>query len=1458
MNYKSKKHYWRHKTQCLFLVFLMLSFVARSQQNVIHTGERIQILSGTDLYIMGSFKDTTTLSTFNILNSGTIHIQGDFINNSTHDLFGASPTAGTLRFFGAPATNAQIMGNHSINIRNLIIDLDNPALSGNVLLRRELTAFGDISFLKGGFDLDTNVLYLYWNLSSDGIIEESDTGRALLLSNNMYGRISLVNFPWSTGPHPNIHGMGLSLIQNESLGGSPVLTRTFYPQLCGDSVGHVGSIERVYRLEQNGYNSIFSNAGIKFLSSELAGNPYGDSLMIFASKDKGQSWRQIPVNNGDADSTTSTNSSIFSIPENYTVITAATNPCDDLEQIHINQIVTNVIPNDTLFDISSIMVCDTSNVYARIYATGENGAFFEWRKNSNYYLPQDVGYYELNSLATYWVRMSNIRGCTDSLSIDVTTAPPVVSDISIDANPICLGEPVTLTPVVIDPTAIYEWDLGDGTISNSAITSHTYLSNGSYIVTLKATSAQNCMSSSAITVVVNAVPVADFDYGTACPGIPMDFINNTTVNSSPTLVTLNWDFGDGSVITSFYNSSIPASGDTSHVYLTGTSYNVSLTASANGCVSVPAIQTITVYPAPLASFSFGPACEGSGIAFSNLSSIYDSSPMDYIWDFNAGVGPTSTTFNPVYTYDLAGTHTVSLTATSDHGCSDDTSIIVTVYQNPVVNFNVTNACVSTPAAFADLTTLGSTPYSYSWNFGDGNTGTLANETNIYSAPGTFDVSLIVTTSNGCAGSTTHSVVIYPNPNVSFSALNNCVNIPINFINTSTNAVSYFWDFPTLSITSAMQNPTQTYGIDGTFPVYLTATSGMGCTATDTGYITIYPLPYVDLGTTIQTCGTSYLLDANPAGVNTGSTYSWSTGYATPQYNVTYNGNFGVTVTSPFGCISSDNVTVILNEDVIPALGTDTVFCDHALLDAGYPSPNTTYIWSTGANSQTIDVSVSGFYSVTVTDQNNCTGSGSLNITIVSSTPVYLGVDTTVCDSDGLILDAGSATAYLWSDGSTASTLEVQATGYYWVNILNGAGCNSSDTIQVTVNPAPVFSLGADQIVCDQLVLNAFSPNCSYYWNTGSTSPAVSIISTGTYSVTLTDIVTSCNSSDTVYVTVHPLPTVQLGNDTILCSYQSVIIDAGNSGSAFQWNSGQLTQTITVAADGIYEVVVTDINGCTGSDNMLVQVQPVFSFELGPDKQYCPGSALVLDAGLTTTENVFLWENSDTEIATTETYTVTDTGMYYLTVIDSYGCIARDSVLIIPSSTSLYAFFLSDSKILSGDTVMFVNLSHPKPYTSMWYLDNILVSNDSCPVIAFTMPVSPPSDTIYATLKVSNEYCVSLLTKPIVVDTASVSPPIVEKESEEADNQEQVHAIKLLKLYPNPNSGAFNLYIEVAEEVSSIIYISSIEGVMIYSEKRILTNGVISYNFDELKPGMYFLTVRTDNDLHTVKFIKTPN
>jgi|GEM_PF-2758615 len=140
---------------------------------------------------------------------------------------------------------------------------------------------------------------------------------------------------------------------------------------------------------------------------------------------------------------------------------------------------------------------------------------------------------------------------------------------------------------------------------------------------------------------------------------------------------------------------------------------------------------------------------------------------------------------------------------------------------------------------------------------------------------------------------------------------------------------------------------------------------------------------------------------------------------------------------------------------------------------------------------------------------------------------------------------------------------------------------------------PIEDIGNDTAICQgsSIILTApYAASSSYLWNTGDTSRNILVDSAGIYFVTISNALGE--ASDTMYLTVNPLPVVNLGDDTTAVNVDSLVLDAGNSGSAYLWSTGETTQSITVTTDGNYSVTVTNNAGCQAGDTIQVFFYPV--------------------------------------------------------------------------------------------------------------------------------------------------------------------------------------------------------------------------------------------------------------------------
>jgi PKD repeat protein len=274
---------------------------------------------------------------------------------------------------------------------------------------------------------------------------------------------------------------------------------------------------------------------------------------------------------------------------------------------------------------------------------------------------------------------------------------------------------------------------------------------------------------------------------------------------------------------------------------------VPTTAAITVATTVPiAVATTSAVPAPVAAFSATPV-SGTAPLIVQFTDQSTNSPLYWGWSF--GDGNTSTVQNPAYTYPNAGTYTVTLTATNAAGsnvCTKSNYVTVTSTASaiPVPVFSATPLSGSSPLTvqFTDLST--GSPTSWSWNFGDGNSSTLENPSNVYSGDGTYTVTLTETNAIG-SNTTTQSgyvvvgAVVAPVADFSASPTAGTAPLIVQFTDSSAGSpTSWSWDFGD-GTTVTDENPTHTYTSAGTYSVTLTATNSLGSnTSVESDYILV--------------------------------------------------------------------------------------------------------------------------------------------------------------------------------------------------------------------------------------------------------------------------------------------------------------------------------------------------------------------------------------------------------------------------------------------------------------------------------------------------------------------------------------------------------------------------------------------------------------------------------------------
>jgi hypothetical protein len=271
----------------------------------------------------------------------------------------------------------------------------------------------------------------------------------------------------------------------------------------------------------------------------------------------------------------------------------------------------------------------------------------------------------------------------------------------------------------------------------------------------------------------------------------------------------------------------------------------------------------------------------------------------------------------------------------------------------------------------------------------------------------------------------------------------------------------------------------------------------------------------------------------------------------------------------------------------------------------------------------------------------------------------LGADTTLYWGDSLLLHTiPHQTSYQWQNGSTDSTLWINAPGTYTATVTGSNGCSSIDTIQVNFVPlcSTTVNLGPDTTIChgSTLLLDAGTGFNQYMWSIGSNGQSIIASTSGMYSIVALDT-NLCAGLDTIQVLL--MPAFTLGPDTVKCQGSTVTLTTGINYWGHQWSTGDSTPTIVVAAQGIYSVQVTDSLGCVITDQIQISDLQFPPVSLGPDSTLCDGDTLGLQ--LCPCYSSIYWQDSTSQ----NSYNVFTAGSYWVEVVDSEGCRSSDTVIL---------------------------------------------------------------------------------------------------------------------------------------------------------------------------------------------------
>lgn len=855
---------------------------------------------------------------------------------------------------------------------------------------------------------------------------------------------------------------------------------------------------------------------------------------------------------------------------------------------------------------------------------------------------------------TYTVTLSINSGADVEVKTNYITvfASPTAS-FTISNDTVCAGNSVTFNSTSVQGSGTivkYRWSFGDGNIdtTSGANVNHSYTFSGTFTVNLIITDANGCTSTSNGSVFVNPGPVASFNMspGSGCNApLTVTFTNTSTGGNN----TYLWTFGDG-------NTSSSSAVTVTNTYSNTGSFTVILQASAPGC-SDTAQQVLVIQPTVAAFNVDTTICVGDTAFFTNATVPNSINNSWLFGDPGSGSANTSALSNPFHRYVTAGTYTVRL-ITIVNNCPDTAFVNIHVFPNPVPVFSTdTTAGCNLPFLVDFIDATPGNIVAWSWNFGDTGTDTVQNPIHPYNTSGTFNVSLTVTDSNGCSGTSTlnqYIVISAPIANFTETPDSGCIPLNVTFNSTSISVdpiATYYWIFGdgTIDSTSGAQ-ASHIYNTPGRYDVTLVVVTSTGCRDSLFKFQQIaagnIPTPdftwdmdticyigsvqFTDLSIPFSPTDTitSWLWDFGDGGTSTAQN---------PNHHFADTGVFTITLTvRSYGCENT-----IVKQDIITVLPPRADF--------------------------------------TITQ--NCVNYYSVDFTNTSA-----GADSIVWNfNDGTFItnNSNNVTHVFLNRGVTTVTL------YAW-NFATGC----IDSIQknfIIAEPIAQFTyVPASGCYPLSVTFTSVSQDAiQYTWTFGDGSPNVfnipsvshTYLNPGFYTpiLTVTDI-NGCTDTETKTDSIQAVgprpgfvandltgcaPFIVLFTDTSLTQGGLIVNHSWNFGDGLTAVTTNDTITHVYQSPGTYTVTmtVTDVNGCAKTKTQTAYINVTFPYPaLTVPATACPGQSITYNASATTGTGLsYDWDFGDQTTATTNVPTTThsyaNNGTYTVTlnVTDINGC-----------------------------------------------------------------------------------------------------------------------------------------------------------------------------------------------------------
>lgn len=679
---------------------------------------------------------------------------------------------------------------------------------------------------------------------------------------------------------------------------------------------------------------------------------------------------------------------------------------------------------------------------------------------------------------------------------------------------------------------------------------------------------------------------------------------------------------------------------------------------------------------------------------------------------------------------------------------------------------------------------------------------------------------------------------------------------------------------------------ETYNVTSALRVYGVTSCGISTSLYRSIAIAPLPVPTASAGNDDTLNCIVSQLTLHGSSLTAGATFQWSWTSGTSNTDsllVNAPDVYVLTVLAPNGCRKRDTAIVSIDTirpAIVPFSAIPQLTCRDTmvLLDASSLYPNDSLRWSGPgllSPENPANVQQSANYLLTIRSwQNGCENSDTVFVgqNIVAPSATIVAPDTLLtCANTSVLLDATAANnvVFQWSDTSAtffSNPVSVSQPGFYQLHATDTTnGCeNAANFIYINswTTPPGINTLPDSVFLnCsfDSLSMTAVSltNGATFQWsgpNNYAANDSAIITQQGFYFVTATHPQNGCISRDSVYCGFQQVLIIDAGNDTTICPGSSAVLQAtpigGTPAFAYSWNHNAGTNATANVFPGdttSYIVQVSDGAGCSGADTVIVNVpdllgDSVLAFQ--PCDPLQPTGQLIVYAYAGIPPYQFSIDNG-TSWNSNGVFTNLNYGNYLVLIEDALGCSAMASAAIDTNSLSPQPEFLVSTSPQSGDTIVLVDISNPRPDSVHWDFPVSVIIVDSN---AFAPAIINTDTGVFAiTMHAFYGSCEVIYTRTI--DVQPFDP--------NAANAWNANGIDTLQLYPNPNNGAFNFSVTLDAKQSFVLLVFDQQGnerVRIpvadadqWSGQIVVPNPV---------PGNYILRVIAEYDSDEMVFVIT--